>query len=644
MMQSNSPVQRHTKSGPSGPATATAEPSGMSPVQRKALAGMPYDAQVRALAPEPEAPVQRKGAGGAAAPGQAKGGGGGGDLPVQLKAGIESLSGVAMDDVKVVSGSSKPAEVGAQATTQGSEIHLGPGQQQHLAHEAWHVVQQKQGRVGTTTAVGGTPVNDDASLEAEADAMGARAQSVGASGGAGAAPVQRSAAGAGAPVQRKIGYEFEANTKLRQNANPNVETTDDSPAYNKGGALVKRDHLELQADTNPITGSCIEFVSDAFDVSKQGRKQMTASLDRLEKWSKGIDGMQKRVPRGTLTFPYQNLNKAVSGVGDDVKAAASSRAMQGGGQVSAGLTLEELDGLLQEWVGDDGKSNAGSSSSSSSSKKKKGPAPVTAKTFFQAIGNKPEAYKEIVRRMNSAEFVTRAPQDDEAGSSSEGGSEKAPLEVTDRTPVSPGLRSLVWLVGSYLLTVHNDPRTKMGKAFANSKEVSVLLSRNNFGALFKMLPAKEQEILGDDPELLVKAVGISADVPMGDLIYPCGFEKGGKNNKREIKFPLTRGDWVRGICAGKDMLTKEYWESEENAGESESVEDQPDPMKESGKELHKSLGAYKNPDRDRGYEQAVFEFRKIKGGQTPYDFAIQMRQAWDQLESKMRKPPPKQGR
>ena len=38
----------------------------------------------------------------------------------------------------------------AHAYTQGSEIHLGAGQERHLPHEAWHVVQQAQGRVRPT--------------------------------------------------------------------------------------------------------------------------------------------------------------------------------------------------------------------------------------------------------------------------------------------------------------------------------------------------------------------------------------------------------------------------------------------------------------------------------------------------------------
>jgi hypothetical protein len=97
-------------------------------------------------------------------------------LPPRVKAGVERLSGIAMDDVRVHRNSSEPAKLAALAYTVGSDIHLGPGQEQHLAHEAWHVVQQKQGRVKPTVQMmGGVPVNDDAGLEREADRMGAEA-------------------------------------------------------------------------------------------------------------------------------------------------------------------------------------------------------------------------------------------------------------------------------------------------------------------------------------------------------------------------------------------------------------------------------------------------------------------------------------
>lgn len=93
-------------------------------------------------------------------------------LPDDLKFGVENMSGLSMDDVKVHYNSDKPAQVDALAYTQGTNIHVAPGQEKHLPHETWHVVQQLQGRVQTTTQMKGVKVNDDAVLEREADEMG----------------------------------------------------------------------------------------------------------------------------------------------------------------------------------------------------------------------------------------------------------------------------------------------------------------------------------------------------------------------------------------------------------------------------------------------------------------------------------------
>ena len=96
-------------------------------------------------------------------------------LPDNLKSGIENLSGYSMDDVKVHYNSPKPTQMKALAYTQGTDIHVAPGQEKHLGHEAWHVVQQKQGRVQPTTQMKGVNINDNSALEHEADIMGAKA-------------------------------------------------------------------------------------------------------------------------------------------------------------------------------------------------------------------------------------------------------------------------------------------------------------------------------------------------------------------------------------------------------------------------------------------------------------------------------------
>lgn len=100
-------------------------------------------------------------------------------LPDNLKTGIENLSGYSMDDVKVHYNSDKPAQLNAHAYAQGTDIHIASGQEKHLPHEAWHVIQQKQGRVKPTMQMKGeVNINDDTGLEKEADVMGAKAMAI----------------------------------------------------------------------------------------------------------------------------------------------------------------------------------------------------------------------------------------------------------------------------------------------------------------------------------------------------------------------------------------------------------------------------------------------------------------------------------
>ncbi|MDJ0662071.1 MAG: DUF4157 domain-containing protein [Crocosphaera sp.] len=95
-------------------------------------------------------------------------------LPDRLKTGVENLSGYSLDDVIVHYNSPKPLQLQALAYTQGTDIHVAPGQEKHLPHEAWHVVQQMQGRVKPTMQMKGVQINDDQGLEREADVMGGK--------------------------------------------------------------------------------------------------------------------------------------------------------------------------------------------------------------------------------------------------------------------------------------------------------------------------------------------------------------------------------------------------------------------------------------------------------------------------------------
>lgn len=104
-------------------------------------------------------------------------------IPDDVKQRMEDSFGTDFSSVRVHPESSKAPEVGALAYTQGSDIHFAPGQfkpetstgRQLLGHELTHVIQQAEGRVQPTTEIGGMAINDDISLENEADLLGAKA-------------------------------------------------------------------------------------------------------------------------------------------------------------------------------------------------------------------------------------------------------------------------------------------------------------------------------------------------------------------------------------------------------------------------------------------------------------------------------------
>jgi hypothetical protein len=93
-------------------------------------------------------------------------------LPDEIKTLVEDRSGLSLDDVRVHYDSDRPTRFGASAMTQGSDIHVAPGEERHVGHEAWHVVQQKQGRVRPTRSLNGLALNDDPALEREAEVVG----------------------------------------------------------------------------------------------------------------------------------------------------------------------------------------------------------------------------------------------------------------------------------------------------------------------------------------------------------------------------------------------------------------------------------------------------------------------------------------
>lgn len=87
-------------------------------------------------------------------------------LPQPVKREVEALSGMNMGHGHVHYNSTKLAQLHAHAYAQRAQIHLASGQERHLLHDAWHVMQQAQGRVRPTVQMKkNVAVNDDPSLE-----------------------------------------------------------------------------------------------------------------------------------------------------------------------------------------------------------------------------------------------------------------------------------------------------------------------------------------------------------------------------------------------------------------------------------------------------------------------------------------------
>jgi hypothetical protein len=145
-------------------------------------------------------------------------------LPDGLRAGLESLSGRDLSDIRVHYNSPEPAQLAAHAFAQGSEIHLAPGQERHLPHEGWHAVQQMEGRVQPTMQFQGTAINDNAGLEREASTMGAIAQRQPSQGDA---PGGRTLRGYQAPLRSRS----DAHTQLA--LHPAVEKSASRPALQR---------------------------------------------------------------------------------------------------------------------------------------------------------------------------------------------------------------------------------------------------------------------------------------------------------------------------------------------------------------------------------------------------------------------------
>ncbi len=260
-------------------------------------------------------------------------------LPDNLKAGIEGLSGFSMDHVKVHYNSDKPAQLNAHAYAQGSDIHVAPGQEKHLPHEAWHVVQQAQGRVRPTTQMkSGVPVNDNAGLEHEADVMGQKALANSGDTRAQAKSgrlTQMANVNSAVVAQRRVGFEFETNAHIYRDFNGFKSLVADEAEifYGAGWKLV--------SDSGRM-----EFVSDPFDNVGAFTPIVASIIQFINNAMVGLNTDIRALNAG-------NWNAATVGAGAVVTSKDASNTtpvtpqdLYGNPQVSVGTRMESLGNFL----------------------------------------------------------------------------------------------------------------------------------------------------------------------------------------------------------------------------------------------------------------------------------------------------------
>ena len=247
-------------------------------------------------------------------------------LPGNLKSGIEQLSGYSMDDVKVHYNSSQPAQLQAHAYAQGTDIHIAPGQEKHLPHEAWHVAQQKQGRVKPTLQMkSGVPVNDDAGLENEADVMGAKALQ---SGIQLSTPLQRMIAdkpksNSGGIIQRVITTVPERYIPLEKakQQNPSAPITTTSEA--KTDSAAAEVEPSVVEETSGSAGNEAIKKADA-----PGRKRRDAISETrkaaLGKNGKHITDMDNMLPNWIADEDFDDRTEASEGISASTEVGATS--------------------------------------------------------------------------------------------------------------------------------------------------------------------------------------------------------------------------------------------------------------------------------------------------------------------------------
>ena len=279
-------------------------------------------------------------------------------IPDDLKYGIENLSGQSLKDVRVKYNSPKPASLQAKAFAQGSEIHIGSGHENTLPHEAWHIAQQKQGRVQSTTQLkGSTNINDNKSLEKEADIMGSKAQSLGFNTPPSA--LKSVVTSSSIPAQRVQGEEKENFVKNQVKIIEGKITSQkqvDSGPQDAAEKPIAKDKIEAAAATRiqalsrgkaGRSRAKEEREAAAAAAKKQQEEREAAATTKIQALSRGKAGRsiakEKREAAATTKIQALSRGKAVRSRAKEEREAATRIQALSRGKAGRSIAKEERE-------------------------------------------------------------------------------------------------------------------------------------------------------------------------------------------------------------------------------------------------------------------------------------------------------------
>lgn len=435
-------------------------------------------------------------------------------LPGAVQAKMEASFGADFSGVRVHEGNQATA-MGAIAMAQGEDIHFAPGQYQPgsergqalLGHELAHVVQQRAGRVGTTTQAKGVGINDSDVLEAEADmagvlaAHGEKVDIAGASASAGGDSAQQGEA----PVQRAVGFEFETNlvvAKSKGLTKKPLSKMELIKSYGEG--------FKMEADENSAVGSTIEFVVDP-PIQENDRGKLVSIMDKMTT----VAGELVSDKNGTK--PSQKLHHLTDVPRKDV-FVQPIRYVTANPQITGGIDLGKVQTMLSQ-VGDGNRN--------------------VKEQHRSGAGALERISPSVPQQMASA------------GAKVNG---------------SPQLQGLVSLLAGYLTNGNEGQPLNYAKLISGG-----FLVRTDFGSIFNMLPEADKKAFLDPDknssgtrgasfvDVVLDAAGFGGTA--GEKVFKRGIKAENKPNAPVLDIPalnITRGEWLSAIAHGWDPLSSAF--------------------------------------------------------------------------------------